>query len=126
MMQSNPSQDSSSTPEEATRLLYKNWREKFVMPLLIGTLVLGTFVLIPAVNSAGNMFIKAIFIATYVLTGIVTVVRFSYFIRISVFLLSVYAVGLSELFRYGILGDSTFFFLGLIVVLLRNAPRRSL
>jgi len=45
MMQSNPPQDISSAPEEATRLLYKNWREKFVMPLLIGTLVLGTFVL---------------------------------------------------------------------------------
>lgn len=115
MMQSNPSQDISSNPEEATRLLYKNWREKFVMPLLIGTLVFGTFILIPAVNSVGSMFIKAIFIATYVLTGVVTVVRFSYNIRISVFLLSIYAVGLSELFRYGILGDGTFFFLGLIL-----------
>ena len=115
MMQSNPSQNISFNPEESTRLLYKNWREKFVMPLLIGTLALGTFVLIPAVNSVGSMFIKAIFITTYVLTGIVTVLRFSYNIRISVFLLSVYALGLSELFRYGILGDSTFFFLGLIV-----------
>jgi len=98
MMQSNPSQNISFTPEESTRLLYKNWREKFVMPLLIGTLALGTFVLIPAVNSVGSMFIKAIFITTYVLTGIVTVLRFSYNIRISVFLLSVYALGLSELF----------------------------
>ncbi len=115
MMESNPSKNTSTTPEEATRLLYKNWREQFVMPLLIGSLILGVFVLIPAVQSAGSQLIKAIFVATYVITGIVTVVRFSYSIRISVFLLGVYALGLSELFRYGILGDGTFFFLGLIV-----------
>ena len=115
MMESNPSQNTSPNPEEATRLLYKNWREQFVMPLLIGTLVLGVFVLIPAVQSAGNLIIKTIFIATYVVTGIVTVIRFSYSIRISVFLLVVYVLGLSELFRYGILGDGSFFFLGLIV-----------
>jgi len=103
-------------PEEATRQLYKNWREKFVMPLLAGMLALGAFVLIPAVNSAGSIFIKAIFIAAYVLTGIVTVVRFPYKIRINVLLLSIYALGLSELLRYGILGDSAFFFLGLILL----------
>jgi|JFJP01.1.fsa_nt_gi GAF domain-containing protein len=115
MMQSKSPQNISSNPEEATRQMYKSWREKFVMPLLIGTLILGTFVLIPAVNSAGSMFIKVVFITTYVLTGIVTAVRFSYNIRIGVFLLSVYTLGLSELVRYGILGDSTFFFLGLIL-----------
>jgi GAF domain-containing protein len=115
MMDSNPSQNIPPTPEEATRLLYKNWRERFVMPLLIGSLILGAFVLIPAVQSAGSILIKAIFIFTYVITGIVTVIRFSYPVRMSVFLLVVYVLGLSELFRYGILGDGTFFFLGLIV-----------
>ena len=115
MIQNDPSQIIAPNPEEATRLLYKNWREKFVMPLLISTLVLGAFVLIPAVNSAGIIFIKAIFIAAYLLTGIVTVVRFPYGIRIRVFLLGIYVLGLSELFRYGILGDSAFFFLGSIL-----------
>jgi GAF domain-containing protein len=115
MMQSNPSPAISSNPEEVTRLLYRNWREKFVTPLLIGTLILGAFVLIPAVNSAGSIFIKAVFITTYVLTGIVTLVPFTYNIRISVLLLGIYALGLSELMRYGILGDSTFFFLGSIL-----------
>ena len=114
MMESNPSKNTSITPEEATRLLYKNWRERFAMPLLIGSLVLGVFVLIPSVESVGNIIIKAIFIITYVATGIVTVIHFSYSVRISVFLLVVYALGLSELFRYGILGDGSFFLLGLI------------
>ena len=55
-MESNPSKNTSTTPEEATRLMYKNWREQFVMPLLIGSLILGVFVLIPSVQSAGNIF----------------------------------------------------------------------
>jgi GAF domain-containing protein len=124
MMESKPSQNTVPNPKEETRLLYKNWRERFIMPLLIGSLVLGVFVLIPAVQSAGNLILKTIFIATYVLTGIVTVINFSYSIRISVFLLAVYVLGLSELYRYGILGDGSFFFLGLIVfATLLHSPR---
>jgi hypothetical protein len=99
MMESNPSKNMPPTAEEATRLLYKNWRERFAMPLLIGTLILGVFVLIPSVESAGNIIIKAIFIATYLATGIVTIIRFSYSVRIGVFLFVVYVLGVSELFR---------------------------
>ena len=102
-------------PEEATRLLYKSWRDRFTMPLLIGSLVLGMLALIPALSSAGNTIIKVIFITVYVLTGIVTVIRFPYSVRMSVFLLSVYALGLGELLTQGILGDSLFFFLGLTI-----------
>jgi GAF domain-containing protein len=114
-MESNPSENAVFDPKEATRLLYKHWRDKFVMPLLIGSLVLGALALIPAVSSAGNTIIKALFITTYLMTGIVTVVRFSYPVRMSVFLFSIYALGLGELFTHGILGDSLFFFLGLII-----------
>jgi GAF domain-containing protein len=116
MMESNPSKNTSPTPEEATRLLYKNWRERFAMPLLIGSLILGAFALIFSIQSAGSMLLSAIFIVTYVMTGIVTVIRFSYSVRIGVFLLVVYTLGLSELFRYGILGDGSFFLLGLIIL----------
>ena len=115
MMESNPSENTIFDPKETTRLLYKNWRDKFVMPLLIGSLVLGLFALIPAISGTGNATLKAIFITTYILTGIVTVVRFPYSIRMGVFLLSIYALGLGELFTHGILGDSLFFFLGLII-----------
>ncbi len=115
-MESNSSTNTTTYgPEETTRLLYKNWRDRFTMPLLIGSLVLGMFALIPALSSAGNTIIKILFITVYVLTGIVTVIQFPYFVRISVFLLSVYALGLGELFTQGILGDSLFFFLGLTV-----------
>ena len=114
-MESIPSKNTTFNPKEATRQLYKNWRDKFVMPLLIGSLVLGVLALIPAVSSTGNATIKALFITIYVLTGIVTVVRFPYSVRMGVFLLSIYALGLGELFTHGILGDSLFFFLSLII-----------
>lgn len=113
MMQSNS--NAPFNPQEATRQLYRTWREKLVMPLLIGMLVLGALVLLPAVSSAETLFLKALFITSYAAIGIVTVVKFPYEIRISAFLLVIYALGLGELLRYGILGDGTFFFLGLIV-----------
>ena len=114
-MESNPSENTTFTPKEATRQLYKNWRDKFVMPLLIGSLVLGVLALIPAISGTGSTTLKAIFVTTYVLTGIVTVVRFPYSVRIGDFLLSIYALGLGELFTHGNLGDSLFFFLSLII-----------
>ena len=102
-------------PEESTRSLYKSWRESFAIPLLVGVLIFGALALIPAINSAKSTTIGIIFIATYIATGIVTVFRFSYLIRMGIFLLSVYVLGLSELATHGILGDGIFFFLGLII-----------
>lgn len=115
MMNSDLSNSQSTNPEEATRQLYKSWREGFAIPLLLGVLIFGAIALIPAINSSKNLIIDAIFITTYVITGIVTIVRFPYIVRMSVFLLSIYIIGLSELITHGILGDSLFFFLGLII-----------
>ncbi len=115
MIESSPSPNGTVSPAEKPSLSYKNWREKFVMPLLYGMLALGIFVLIPALSSAENPLIRAFFVTAYISTGIVTAIRFSYTIRISVFLFSVYTLGLGELLRYGVLGDGTFFFLGMIV-----------
>jgi len=103
------------TPEESTRALYKSWRESFVLPLLIGVLVFGALALIPAISGAKNAVIGAIFVTTYVATGIATFVRFSYEVRMGVFLLSIYVLGLSEMATHGVLGDGIFFFLGLII-----------
>lgn len=115
MINNDPSNSHSTNPEEATRLLYKNWREGFAIPLLLGVLIFGTLALIPAIRSSESIIIDAIFITTYVITGIVTIVRFPYIVRMSVFLLGVYVLGMSELITHGILGDSLFFFLGLII-----------
>lgn len=115
-MESYSPRNNITDPEEATRQFYKNWREQFSIPLLISMLVFGGIALIPTLSTSKSAIINAIFITIFVITGIVTVVRFSYLIRMSVVVLSVYVIGLSELVTHGILGDSLFFFLGLIVL----------
>lgn len=110
-----PNTPASINPEESTRSLYKNWRENFVTPLLIGTLIFGLLALIPAVASAKANFIAAIFIAAYGFTGVITFVKAPYWIKMGGFILVIYVLGLSELTTHGILGDSLFFFLGTII-----------
>lgn len=105
----------TTNPEETTRQLYKNWREGLAIPLLLGILIFGLIALIPALSSSQSVIIDAIFITAYVATGIVALFRFSYTVRMTVFLLSVYMLGISELITHGILGDSLFFFLALII-----------
>src|SRR5690242_3288920 len=102
-------------PEEKTQNLYRNWRERFVTPLLIVSLIFGLVALIPAVSSAFSSVISLIFITTYIITGIVAFIPFPYAIRMGAFLLIIYVLGLSELATHGILGDGLFFFLGLII-----------
>lgn len=102
-------------PEDATHRVYQHWREKFALPLLIGVLFFGTLALFPAINSSNNLILNTILILSYLLTGIVTVVRFSYYTRMSVFLLAIYMLGTGELITHNILGDSLFFFLALII-----------
>lgn len=102
-------------PEETTRQLYKNWREGFALPLLIGVLIFGAIALIPAVIASQSTLVRTAFITSYLLTVVVTLIRFPYMTRMSVFLLGIYVLGISELLTHGILGDSLFFFLALIV-----------
>ncbi|MBP6177397.1 MAG: GAF domain-containing protein [Anaerolineales bacterium] len=102
-------------PEESTRALYRNWRESFAVPLLVGVLIFGTLILIPAINGAKSSIISSLFIAIYIATGVVTFIRFPYLIRISIFILSIFVIALAELATHGVLGDSVFFFLGVII-----------
>ncbi len=111
-----PSAQSRTGSADSTPDLYQNWRENLVRPMLIGALIFGLLALIPALVSAENYFLDGVFIGAYLILIIVTVVRFPYWLRIGAFLFVVYALGVSELFASGILGDGMFFFLGLIVM----------
>jgi GAF domain-containing protein len=86
-----------------------------VVPLLIGALVFGAIALLPALSTSGSWVVNAVFIGVYALVLIATLFRFSYSVRISVFLACTYALALIELLSLGILGDGLFFFLGFIV-----------
>lgn len=100
---------------EATRYVYRNWREGFVRPMLIGALILGLFALIPALLTNQGLIQNTVFITAYILLIVVTFTPLPYWTKMGTFLFIVYGLGLSELFSTGILGDSIFFFLGLIV-----------
>ena len=50
MTESDLSKEQPINPTETTRQFYKNWRERFAVPLLVGVLILGSFALIPAIN----------------------------------------------------------------------------
>ena len=102
-------------PADETRQVYKNWRERFVLPLLIGVLIFGMAALLPALLVPENIILSSFIIISYLLTAAVTAIRFSYFVRMSVFLLSIYILGLSTLITYNVLGVALFYFLALII-----------
>lgn len=108
--------NTDNRPVKKIHALYQNWRERFVTPLLIGTLIIGLFALIPALSSSEYKFVDGVFLAAYIAVGLVTVIAFPYWLRMGVFLFMVYALGLIELLTTGILGDSLFFFLALIIL----------
>ncbi len=110
-----PSSSINFHPETNAQNLYRNWREKFATPILVGSLIFGLLTLIPAYTAAESTVIKGIFVAAYIITGLITFIRFPYWVKMGTFLAIVYVLGISELVSYGILGDSLIFFLGLIV-----------
>lgn len=101
---------------DSTGIVYQNWRQNFVGPMLIGALVFGALALVPAILSAQNYILQGVFILAYLALIAVTFIQFPYWLRMGIFLLMVYVLGLSELFSTGILGDAIFFFLAFIVL----------
>jgi len=109
---------------QATERVYKVWRERFIAPLLLGILIFGAIALFPAIQASSSIFINAIFILAYLLIGLAAVFKFSYNTRITAFLFSAYVLALGELISLGILGDSLFFFLALIIfATMLHSPR---
>ena len=101
-MEQSPIPQLSASEQEITDRVYKSWRERFVVPLLIGTLIFGAIALLPALSASGSWVINAVFIIVYSLVLISTVFRFSYTVRITVFLACTYALALVELLSLGI------------------------
>jgi GAF domain-containing protein len=100
---------------DASFRAYENWREKFVRPMLLGALAFGLVALILALTTNQGVVQNAVFILSYLILMCVTFLHFPYWVRIGAFLLIVYALALSELISTGILGDSVFFFLALVM-----------
>lgn len=104
-----PAKDMASS--EATASVYRNWRETFVGPMLIGTVIFGLVALASILFSESSFALKITYVVVFSLIPIVTFVKFPYWLRMGVFLFAIYAFGVSDLFSAGILGDAIFFFL---------------
>ncbi len=108
-------QPTPTIPRAAQVGVYESWRERFVRPMLIGALIFGFFALILGLSTNQGTFQNVVFIAAYVLLAAVTFLPVPYTARVISFLFAVYALGLIEMLSTGILGDTSFFFLGLMI-----------
>ena len=111
--------------EEASSNVYiKNWRERFAAPLLITVLILGLFVLIPALFATTSIATKIFYSFAYLFIFAITIFPVPASYRILVFLGSMLALGINELLSYGILGDGlAFFFATIVIATLMFSPR---
>jgi GAF domain-containing protein len=98
-----------------TENVYKNWRQNFVRPMMIGALIFGLVALIPALLTNQGFIQNTVFIVSYLLLVFITFVNFPYWLRMGAFLVIIYGLGMNELFTTGILGDGIFFFLAFII-----------
>ena len=104
-----------ASQQKATERVYRSWRESFIISLLIGVLLFGAVALLPALNASESIVIDGIFISTYIVVALTTIFKFTYNIRATAFLMSVYILGIGELISLGILGDGLFYFIALVV-----------
>ncbi len=117
-------QDNPSESLGTTERVYAAWRERFIVPLLIGTMIFGAIALLPAIIASDSILIDGIFITAYSIVGLTAISRVSYTIRIAAFLIGIYAIALGEVISLGILGDGLFFFLALVVfATMLHSPR---
>src|SRR5512140_2857477 len=114
VQQHSPQALSSASGDGSTRV-YENWREKFVRPMMIAALAFGLVALVLGLTTNQGVVQSAVFIVSYLLLMAATFLKFPYWVKISVFLLIIYGLALSELLSTGILGDSVFFFLALVM-----------
>ncbi len=99
----------------AARSVFKNWRERYIGPLLLGTLVVGALVIIPALIRTASITLDLIFIIVCLAVLLAAWIRLPFVVRAVVFLVALFALGISDFITSGILGNGLFFLLGLIV-----------
>src|ERR1700690_254194 len=105
-----------TSAQVTTENIYKNWREKFVRPMMYGALVFGLIALIPALLTNQGLIQDAVFVVSYLVLIVITLIHSPYWVRMGTLLVIIFALGMNELFSTGILGDGIFFFLALIIL----------
>ncbi len=110
-----PSQEIYTFSPPTGMQVYKDWRERFIRPVLVGTSIFGLLALVAAFAANRNLFFNIVVSFAYLSVLLVTLFKTPYWVRVGAFLLAAYALGLNEFLQTGILGRASFFFLGLVL-----------
>lgn len=104
---------SLNNPEKDS--LQTKWQERFLRAILIGSVILGLFALIPTVISAPTIGLKSAYIGVYLVLVIATFVPLPYAFKAGIFAALPLALGISSFTETGIRGDGLVFLLAFVV-----------
>lgn len=98
-----------------SRFDLKEWRERFILTVLRIASVLGVFLIVASFATA-TLNDKILFIGSYFVLVMATVLPVSYRLRASVLLLIVFAVGVNAILAWGPWADGNIFLLSTVVL----------
>ncbi len=105
-----------SAPNNLDQAVYQRWREGLIRPILNIGLVFGFIALVAGILTEQSIAVTLIFVGAYLSLVLIAVVPIPFWLRAGILVIVVYALGLNELFSYGIEGDGIFFFLAFITL----------
>jgi len=85
--------------------VYQKWREGLMRPILTIALAFGFIALVAAILTKQSITVTLVFIGAYISVVLIALLPTPFWLRAGIILLAVYALGLNELFSYGIEGD---------------------
>ena len=96
--------------------VYRQWREGLLRPIYQISLVFGFLALVAGILTNQGLTVVLVFVGAYASLVLVALVPMPFWLRAGILILAIYALGLNELFSYGIEGDGIFFFLAFITL----------
>ena len=106
---------SDQEPQTAALINFKEWRERFVITLLRISTVVG-IILIIIIFPTASQSAKILFIASYAILLVITILRTPYLIRAYTLVAVIYAFGLGRILGWGPSVDGSLFLLGFIIL----------
>ncbi|MFZ1041815.1 MAG: GAF domain-containing protein [Anaerolineales bacterium] len=95
---------------------YGNWRKEFLQAILVGASVFGFIALVANFITGANPSDLITYSSAFVILLLTTLIPFPYWLKAMVFLILVYALGVSGFLDTGLWGDSRVFMLALVIM----------
>jgi GAF domain-containing protein len=95
---------------------YGNWRKEFLQAILVGASVFGFIALVANFITGADPSDLITYSSAFVILLLTTLIPFPYWLKAMVFLVLVYALGISGFLDTGLWGDSRVFMLALVIM----------